>query len=201
MNIVLLIAVVILFIFHFTKDKAEKEAVAKKPVEHAVVSSGGSSAIAFVNSDLLLEKYALVEKLARQLETESRKKDVDFSTQQKEFEQEAAYFQESVANQSLNEQSAQRIYEQLMAKQQELYQLQEQFTAQLAQKEFEMNVVLLDSVRNYLERMNQGKKYDFILNYNASGSILQANNSFDITEEVLEGLNNEYNEKYAPKEE
>lgn len=201
-SIVLIVAVAVLYVFHFTSDHGVDDGAKDKGKPAEVVNSGvgGAVNIAFVNSDLLLEKYALVEKLAGQLERDTRQKDADFSARQQEFESEAAYFQESVANQSLSEQRAQGIYEQLMAKQQDLYALQEQYRAELGQKEFEMNITLLDSVKNYLNRMNDRSKYDYILNYNASGSILKANNAFDITELVLEGLNSEYNEKYAPKD-
>lgn len=199
-SIILVVAVGILYYFQFTQDEAHTTQPENKPRVVNALSGEGSSTIAFVNSDLLLEKYDLVEKLARQLENESRKKDADLTTRQEELETEASYFQESVQNQSLNEQSAQRIYEQLMAKQQEIYQIREQYAAELSQKEFEMNVILLDSVRNFLGRMNNEFKFDYILNYNASGSILQANNTYDITETVLEGLNKEYSEKYAPKD-
>jgi len=147
-NIILVIAVVILYVFYFNTDKVSVEQADTKPVGADVVSSAASVSIAFINSDLLLEKYELVEKLAKQLEKESRKKDTDLSTRQKELESEAAYFQESMQKQSLNEQSAQRIYEQLMVKQQEIYQIQEQYAAELGQKEFEMNSILLDSFRN-----------------------------------------------------
>lgn len=201
-NVVLAIAVAVLYFLQFSGNddsgKTTKGSQGERPVME--MQDGTGTSIAFVNSDLLLEKYDLVEKLAKQLESESRKKDADLASRQEELESEAAYFQESVQKQSLNEESAQRIYEQLMAKQQDLYQLQQQYGAELSQKEFEMNVTLLDSVRNFLDRMNIDNKYDYILNYNASGSILQARDAFDITEAVLEGLNREYKEKYGPAE-
>ncbi len=198
-NAVLLIAVGVLYFYQFSGKSEEIETKPERKSERQMTGSQGSpSSIAFVNSDVLLEKYELVGKLAKQLESESRKKDADLSARQEELESEAAYFQESMQNQSLNEQSAQRIYDQLMAKQQEIYQIQEQYAAELSQKEFEMNLTLLDSVRNYLDRMNADKRYDYILNYNASGSILQASDAYDITDEVLDGLNREYKAKYAP---
>ena len=199
LNGVLLLAVAILYFLYFTGDDEAPSRSGEYPAAALEGSAGAAPAsIAFVNSDMLLEKYELVGKLARQLESDTRKKDSELSARQKELESEAAYFQESVQNQSLNEASAQRIYEQLMAKQQEIYQLQEQYAAELSQKEFEMNMTLLDSVRNYLDRMNMDNKYDYILNYNASGSILQARGDFDITDLVLEGLNREYKAKYEP---
>ena len=199
LNILLLVAVAVLYFLYFSgDDDTPAQSGEKKVALSAVQGEAEPASIAFVNSDVLLEKYELVGKLARQLEAESRRKDADLASRQEELESEAAYFQESVQNQSLNETSAQRIYEQLMAKQQEIYQLQEQYAAELAQKEFEMNMTLLDSVRNFLNRMNIDNKYDYILNYNASGSILQARGNFDITDIVLEGLNREYKAKYEP---
>jgi outer membrane protein len=199
-HLVIIVAVALLYFFHF-KGGTTSGDEATGHQQEGITSEGreGSSAIAFVNSDVLLEKYELVAKLAKQLEDESRKRDADLTARQTELESEASYFQESVQNQNLNEQSAQRIYEQLMAKQQEIYQIQQQYSAELAQKEFEMNVTLLDSVRNFLDRMNMDNKYDYILNYNASGSILQARDAYDITDAVLEGLNREYRAKYAPE--
>ena len=201
LNAVLLIAVAVLYFYQFSGKSGEIKTKPKgKPERHMAQTQGSASNIAFVNSDVLLEKYELVGKLAKQLEGESRKKDADLTARQEELESEAAYFQESMQKQSLNEQSAQRIYDQLMAKQQEIYQIQEQYAAELSQKEFEMNITLLDSVRNFLDRMNADKRYDYILNYNASGSILQASDAYDITDVVLEGLNREYKAKYASTE-
>jgi outer membrane protein len=200
-NALLLIAVAVLYFFQFFGKTGDADTEPeRKPERQMTEARGSASNIAYVNSDVLLEKYELVGKLAKQLERESRKKDADLTARQEELESEAAYFQESMQNQSLNEQSAQRIYDQLMAKQQEIYQMQEQYAAELSQKEFEMNLTLLDSVRNFLDRMNVDYRYDYILNFNASGSILQASDAHDITDEVLEGLNREYKAKYAPTE-
>jgi len=198
LNVVLLVAVVVLYFFHFSNEKPEAGGK-EEPAQLPAVAESSSGTIAFVNSDILLEKYALVGKLSKQLEKESRKKDADLANRQKELEGEAAYFQESIQNNSLSEKNAQNIYDQLMQKQQEIYQLGEQFAAELAQEEFRMNVILLDSVRNYLGRMNADNKYDYILNYNASGSIFIAKDTFDITNVVLDGLNREYDAKYTPE--
>ncbi len=197
LSIIAIIGLVILFVLEFT-DKDEPEE--KHNIIALPVSASGSNSIVFINSDLILEKYLLVNKLAAQLERERQKKDADFEARQKVYEQDAQYFQQQVQQQSISEQSAQQIYEQLMMKQQELYELQDQYTVELAQKEFEMNIVLLDSVRNYLTRLNKKYNYNYILSYSTAGNIILAKDTFDITLPVLEGLNNEYNDRYAPAE-
>lgn len=197
LSVIAIIGLVILFVMEFA-DKDEPEG--KQNVIALPVSTSGSNSIVFINSDLILEKYLLVNKLAAQLERERQKKDADFAAKQKAYEQDAQYFQQQVQQQSISEQSAQQIYEQLMMKQQELYELQEQYTAELAQKEYNMNLVLLDSVRNYVSRLNMKYNYDYILSYNVAGNIILAKDTFDITLPVLEGLNKEYDDSNAPAE-
>ena len=197
LSVIAFIGLVFLFIMEFTDND---EPLEKKNIMALPVSSPGSNSIVFINSDLILEKYLLVNKLAAQLERDRQKKDADFEARQKVYEQDAQYFQQQVQQQSISEQSAQQIYEQLMIKQQELYELQEQYTAELAQKEYAMNIILLDSVRNYLTRLNNIYNYDYILSYNTAGNIILAKDTFDITLPVLEGLNKEYDDSYVPTE-
>ncbi len=200
LNILLAIALVILYVLYFGQD--EKEKPQQKSNQNASIGapSGEGVKVAFVNTDVLYNRYELVRQLAGEFEKEQKKRDADLKKRTSEYEQEAAYFQESINNESLSEQSAQRIYEQLMVKQQEIYDLQQKYSNELAQQEYEMNKVLLDSVKNYLHRINIENKYDYILNNSVGGPILLARDTFDITEAVLRGLNKEYSDLYQPDE-
>lgn len=187
--------IIILFILSFSKNDNDKKIIDNKS-EIPAMASTGSGSIAFVNTDKILEEYDLVDMLTEQMEKERKKKDSDLTQRQKEYEKEAAYFQESVQNQSISEQSAQRIYDQLMMKQQELIDIQETYAGELAKKEYEINMLLLDSIRNYLNRINIDNRFDYVLNYNLAGSVLLAKDTFDITIPVINGLNAEYKAKY-----
>lgn len=195
LSVFAIIGLIVVIILKVTEHKDNDELLPGKPMP--VVSSGTNS-IVFVNSDLLLQQYELVNVLTAQLEEERKRKDVDFSAKQQAYEDDAAYFQAQVQKQSISEESAKQIYEKLMMQQQDLYSLQDQYTAELSKKEFEMNLVLLDSVKNYLNRLNKIYNYDYILSSNNTGNILFAKDTFDITNQVLEGLNKEYNEKMNP---
>ena len=197
LSVVAIIGLIIMYIIYFTNNE---EPVTENIVQKMPVISSGSNSIVFVNSDVLLKEYDLVKKLTEKLDSERKKKDANFMAKQRAYEDDAAYFQQQVQKQSISEQSAQQIYEQLMMTQQELYELQDKYTAELAQKEYEMNVILLDSVRNYLARLNNTYNFDYIFSYNTAGNIFLAKDTFDITPQVLEGLNWEYKEKYMPEE-
>ncbi len=195
LSVVAIIGLIVVIILNVTEDKDNDELL---PGQRMPIVSSGTNSIVFVNSDLLLQQYELVNVLTAQLEEERKRKDNDFTAKQKAYEEDAAYFQTQVQKQSISEESAKQIYEKLMMQQQDLYSLQDQYTAELSKKEFEMNLVLLDSVKNYLNRLNKIYNYDYILSSNNTGNILLAKDTFDITNQVLEGLNKEYNEKMNP---
>jgi len=192
LSIAAIIGILILFALEFTDSDNHDETLTRSSMP---VIPAGSNSIVFVNSDLLLHNYELVTVLNSQLENERNQKDADFTNKQQAYEQDAAYFQDQVQKQTISESSAQQIYEKLMLQQQDLYKLQDQYSAELSKKEYEMNIVLLDSIRNYLSRLNKIYNYDYILSYNTAGNIFLAKDTFDITSQVLEGLNREYRGK------
>jgi len=55
-----------------------------------------------------------------------------------------------------------------------------------------MNVVLVDSITNFLHRYNQYHNYDYVLGYSVGGGILLAKDTFNITGQVLDAMNEEY---------
>ncbi len=196
--VIALLGVIALFVLHFTGNDEEQEKTKAQAI--TMNREMPSSSIAFINSDEVLQQYDLVKKLSDDLGKERDIKDKDITAKQKAYQDDAAYFQEQVQNQTISQQSAEEIYQQLMVRQQELYQLQDQYSAELAQKEMEMNVVILDSIRNYLKRMNMTADFDYILSYNSMGNILFAKDTFNITPQVIQGLNLEYAEKNKTEE-
>jgi len=68
----------------------------------------------------------------------------------------------------------------------------DRYTQQIAEQEYNMNIQLLDTVNNFLMRFNRAYNYDYILAFRTAGEILVANDSLDISREVLKELNKEY---------
>ena len=154
--------------------------------------SSGAATIAYVNSDSILEHYDLVKSMREELEKKSAVMEAELKRKQASFEKDAAYFQEQVNKRTISEASAQEIYAQLMAEQQKLYELREKYSAEIAQQEYQLNLVLVDSLNNFLGRYNEKMGFDYIFSYNRAGNILVANDSLDITNQVLKLINKEY---------
>jgi outer membrane protein len=187
-NVVLLIALVILYFIILKPGSSVSDKVIHK-------ASGGTLSVAYVNSDTLLAHYDLVKQMRDELQKSTATYENELQRKQSTFEKDAAYFQEQVNKKSISEASAQEVYSSLMAEQQKLYELREKYSAEIARKEFDMNQLLLDSLNNFLERYNRKMNFDYILSYNKGGSILNANDSLNITNDVLIELNNEYKQK------
>jgi outer membrane protein len=179
-NGVLLVGLVVLYFIILTPNDGPA---------NMINGVAGKARIAYVNSDSILAHYDMVKSMRDELQQNTSTLESELKNKQAAFERDAAYFQDQVNKKSISEQSAQEIYGKLMNEQQKIYSLREQYSSQIAQKEFAMNQLLLDSLNNFLERYNSKLKFDYILSYTRGGSILTANDSLDITEDVIKSLN------------
>ena len=190
-NLILLTGIIILFILYFTHPPAppQNAAVQQK------LQSGKSISVVFVNSDSILEKYTLVKSMKDELDADGKRLEKEIRSNQQQYEKEAAAFQKQMNDHSLPEDKAQARYEELMQKQQAILQLKDTYTQQLADKEVSMNILLLDTVTNFLKRYNREHKYDYILSFKQGGGLMVGNDTLDITREVIDALNREYRKK------
>lgn len=186
-NVVLFIGLIVLY-FLILKPGSSTDTV----MAVSQKLSSGATTIAYVNSDSILEHYNLVKSMREELEQKSAVMEAELKRKQASFEKDAAYFQEQVNKKTISEESAQEIYAQLMAEQQKLYELKEKYSAEIAQQEYQLNLVLVDSLNNFLGRYNEKMGFDYIFSYNRAGNILFANDSLDITSQVLKLINEEY---------
>ncbi len=87
---------------------------------------------------------------------------------------------------------AQLTEQTLRRKEQELIRYQNALGQQFAESEQKKNEELINNITKYLEKHTKDKPYKIVFGYSKGGGILYAANSFDITQEVLKGLNEEY---------
>ncbi len=192
LNVILLAGLIILYVMFFRKEKST-EAGQVLPV--ATKITAGGARVVYVNLDSLNEKYEFVKNLRGDLESTGKRLQNEILSEQASFEKEAADFQKQVQSNSISEERAKVVYEGLMQKQQLLAEKKDRYTQQVADKEMNMNMQLLDTVTNFLKRYNRTLGYDYILGYKAGGEILLASDSLEITREVVRILNEEYRQR------
>ena len=79
----------------------------------------------------------------------------------------------------------------ILKSQEEYGRLEQRLVGELSAEENKNNITLRDSINNFLKDYNKAKGYDLILSRMAD-NILLANESLDITKEVIDGLNERY---------
>jgi len=187
-DIVLGIAVVVLFVLHFTSGSKKADITRSKG--ESVVSEQFSAA--WVNIDTLLNYYDMYYDMKLELEESGKKKEAELNAKSRSFEKEAYDFQDKVQKGLLTRSEAQQLQTDLAAKEQQLYQLRDEMRLQLAEEEQVKLRQIHYSITEYLKDFNADKGYHLILSNSFGGPLLYGNPANDITKEVLEGLNKRY---------
>jgi outer membrane protein len=197
LNAVLLVAVAVLYYLHFSSRPATSPTSSvSKPVAENAAKNPIAEKIAYVNSDSLLNNYEFYKNTIQQLEERRKKLETEIGGRARSLENEAVSFQQKGRNMTLEQ--AQLTEQNLYRKQQELVQYRDRLSQQLAQEEQERTEELYNNIANYLKDYTKDKPYKLVLGYTKGGGILFADNSLEITREVLAGLNNEYRAKQTP---
>lgn len=147
--------------------------------------------IVFVNSDSLLNNYEYFKQLKTKFEQKSKKAQSDLQAKGTAFQREVAAYQQRAANLSADERAA--TEERLARKQQELATYNQNAGSALANEEAAENEKLYNKVADYLKKHSKGKGYKMVLTYSKSNpTVLYADESLDVTKEVVTGLNAEF---------
>ncbi len=191
---VLLVAVVVLFILHFSDGGGSKATI--EPVDPALAGNGD---IVYVNIDTINERYELVQILTDSIEVERSRQTVIFQNRQKALEQKLANYQQNMQTGQLTAQQAQYAEQSL---QQESAQLQQDYQSTLESLEARMSAALTqiaDSLRASCARVNGRHNASYVVSYGSSGQVICADPTKDITAEVLEDINRPFKGKREGK--
>lgn len=190
-NIILGLAVVILYILHFTSNSS-KSPVFTSTSDSSVVVDEDAVAV-YVNGDSLLENYDYFKKAKKDFEAKTLRTENEIAAKRTALEKEFANYQQTGASMSAEQRA--RIEESLMRKEQELRSFGENAANKLQEEQTKFNEQLFDKVSAYLKEHTKGKKYKMVMNFTKGSGILYASDSLDITTEVLKGLNEQYNKE------
>lgn len=149
--------------------------------------------IAYINVDSLLLNYDFAKDLNEELITKMEDARQKLNTKAQAFEKDYAAFQKKLqTNAFLSEDRARQAATSLEKKKAELDELNAKLQQEMAQEQAQMNTRLNDTVRNYLKEYNAVRKFEMIFSNAMYDNILIDFPKYDITAEVLEGLNARY---------
>lgn len=185
-NVVLVAAVAALFVLVF--------AFRPKAVAPVVTENGEQPLpIAYLNLDSLLVNYQFAVDASDRLMAKQEDARLKLNTRMRTFQQEYADFQRKLDNNAfLSRERAENEANRLQRKQQELQELEQKLTQEIMIENQELNLQLADSLTNFLKEFNADGRYQMILSNQGKDNVLMADPAYDITGEIIAGLNARY---------
>lgn len=156
--------------------------------------------IAYVEVDSLMTQYTFCKEQSEILEKKSQNIQNTLNQKGQSLQAAAMKFQQDVQNNKYTQQQAEAVQASLQKQQSDLQNLQQRLGAEFQAETEKFNIALRDSLNHYLAQYNKAKKYTLILTKQGD-NILYADKSYDITNDIIAGLNKAYKPSKAAKEE
>jgi len=148
--------------------------------------------IAYVEIDTLMAQYQFCKDYTELANIEGENIQRTLAGKQRTLEQHAAAMQKKYeSNGFTSQEEFARAQQSLQAEQQSLQELSERLQSSFMEQQNAYNEEMRDSIQSFLKLYNKTKKYDFVM-AKAGDNMLLANPKYDITKEVLKGLNKRY---------
>ncbi len=197
LNILLLIGLVVLYILHFTGTGTPSKV--NPNASMPVIPEDGQLKVACVDSDSLLAKYQYAIDLQEELNKYKDAQEKNYQQQMAQFQKDYQNFLQTGETMTLSQQQAKEA--ELKQRAEKLSTLEAELTNKVLQKQMDSNIELLNRIFAFVREYNaDNQQFDIILRKTFNDSpTLYMNPAMDITDEIIEGLNNEYKSVKAKK--
>ena len=167
---------------------------AGKPAADAPAQAGLSGMkIAFVEVDTMLAKYNFCIDLNEAMVKKSENVRLTLNQKANELEKQKREFQTKYQNNAfLSEERAQSEYNRIAKLEQDLQTLSNKLQTELMNENEKNSLMLRDSINAFLKEYNKSKGYSMIISNTGFDNLLYADSCYNITQEILVGLNARY---------
>ena len=149
--------------------------------------------IAYVEIDTLLTKYNFCIDMNAEMVKESENARLELNQKANELNKAKNEWQKKYENNAfLSNESMESQYNDIVREEQKLQEESNKKQASLAEKSNLNSLMLRDSINAFLKEYNKTHKYDLIFSNTGLDNLLYANEAYNITNEIVEGLNARY---------
>ncbi len=178
----------------FASCSNNKETDTTEGAEAATTEIGGLR-VAYVELDSLMSQYQLY----KDYETVLTRKGTDIQNtlaqKQRKLESSAAAMQRKYENNGFQTRDElERAQQNIQQQELELQQLAAKLNNEFNEEQARINDEARDSIQAFLKIYNETKKYDYVM-IKAGDNFLIANPRYNITKDIVNGLNKRYNSK------
>ncbi len=151
------------------------------------------SSVVYVNIDSLVNNYTMYKDLNAEFIQKAQKVQTDLEKKGNAFQAKLQTFEKQVKNSLITRTEAMTKEQNLQKEQQELLQYRDQILQKIAEDEQVLRNKIIFSIKEFIKKYNETKKYDLIITTSeASGTVVASNPSLDITNDIILGINAEY---------
>lgn len=190
-NAVLLLGLIGIYVIHFTGvgTKSKVNADATEPL----IKEGGLT-VAYVNTDTLLAKYQYAIDMEQELLAYKDQQEAYGRQQMEKFQNDYQDYLKNGANMTLSQQQQKEA--ELKQRAEKMSTLEQELSAKIMERQMSENTKLLNAIFAYVREYNAAnQQFDIILRKTFNDSpALYLNPAMDITDEIVNGLNEEYKE-------
>lgn len=154
--------------------------------------------IAFVNLDSVSENFEYFKQKGEQMNKTINYKSKSLQNQEIALAEDAAAFQQSYYEGTHNfttQAELEAAQMKLQERQESLYNSKVEFEKSITQQQANLLIETNNSLRDFLKKYKEELNYSYVLPAGSAANLLYANDSLDITKEVIEALNEEYKSK------
>jgi outer membrane protein len=155
--------------------------------------------IAYVEVDSIMTQYTFCKDYTEILQKKGQNIQNTLASKQRSLEQAAANFQQKLQQNAYTREQAEGIQASLQKQAADLEGLNQRLSGEFQTETDKYNNALRDSIQHFLAKYNKDKKFSIILS-KAGDNLLYADKAFDITSEVVAGLNKAYKKPAAKAE-
>lgn len=183
----LILAVAVACIFFSGNKKAAKPAEAEG---EKVVAEAGS--IVYFVLDRVVAEYDMANDLKSVVETKVNNIQNVVNTRQKKLEKSFNDFNDKMNKGLMTRTTAEAQAQKLEQQKAEFEQFASQKSQEIYEEQQVMTNQIIDAIQTYVESYNTTKGYAMIIANQGGAPVITADESLDITDEIIAGLNEEY---------
>ena len=185
LSVIALVLIGVLFYLHFNQDNSIRNSA-----RNAVQKDSTDFRIAYFDIDSLQEHYQYFKDISGQVKSKENAIASELSNMQTSYQKKIREWQERGPNMTQAEgEAAQREYAQM---QQRFEQRQLTLEQDLQKHKVDMMNDVRKKIEDYLKEYNKNKGYAFILSYEPGFMLYYKDSVYDITNDVITGLNSQY---------
>lgn len=162
--------------------------------------AAGELKIAFIEVDSIMTQYKFCKDFSEILQKKGQNIQNTLAAKQQQLQAAGANFQQKLQQNAYTREQAEGIQANLQKQAVDLDALNQRLSNEFQTETEKYNTALRDSIQHFLAKYNKDKKFGLILS-KAGDNILYADKAYDITNEVIAGLNKAYKKTPLKKEE